>query len=125
MFRNPFSFNGRIRRVEYGLSNIIYMVIAIIGLLITDAVSMLSGAWGAISMIIYVPLIWFMLAQGAKRCHDRDNNGWYQFIPFYGFWMLFAPGDKRENRYGKDPKRLYDFDREEVLDDELLRYSDD
>ncbi|WP_449437398.1 DUF805 domain-containing protein [Pedobacter steynii] len=51
-------------------------------------------------------LVWFMLAQGAKRCHDRNNNGWWQFIPFYGFWMLFVPGDVGDNKYGPNPKGL-------------------
>lgn len=52
----------------------------------------------------YIPLIWFFLAQGAKRCHDRGNSGWYQLIPFYGFWMLFADGDAGVNNYGVNPK---------------------
>jgi nitrogenase molybdenum-iron protein alpha chain len=45
-------------------------------------------------LIMLVPYCWFIWAQGAKRCHDRGNSGWYQIIPFYGFWMLFAEGTK-------------------------------
>lgn len=35
MFKNPFSFNGRICRVEYGLSYVIYMIaiLIIVGIL--------------------------------------------------------------------------------------------
>ena len=55
-------------------------------------------------LIVMVLGFWFMTAQGAKRCHDRNNSGWYQFIPLYGLWMLFADGDVGENDYGPDPK---------------------
>ena len=47
--------------------------------------------------------IW-LLTQGAKRCHDLGNSGWYQLIPFYGLWMLFAKGDDDINEYGANPK---------------------
>jgi uncharacterized membrane protein YhaH (DUF805 family) len=47
-----------------------------------------------------------MLAQGAKRCHDRGNSGIWQIIPFYGLWMLFADGDLGRNEYGANPKGL-------------------
>ena len=102
MLRNPFSFTGRIRRTEYGVSMIIYMIAAL-------AISFLAQIGGTafyFLLIAYIPLIWFVLAQSAKRCHDRDNSGWYQLIPFYGFWMLFAEGNSGENQYGPDPKGL-------------------
>ena len=55
-------------------------------------------------LIMLVPYCWFIWAQGAKRCHDRGNSGWYQIIPFYGFWMLFAEGETTANEYGNSPK---------------------
>jgi uncharacterized membrane protein YhaH (DUF805 family) len=100
MFKNPFSFDGRIRRTEYGLSLIIYLLGAfVVGLIIG-----FTGMPSAIMYLLLIPLYWFMLAQGAKRCHDLGNNGWWQIIPFYGFWLLFADGDKLENNYGVNPK---------------------
>jgi hypothetical protein len=92
MFSAPFSFEGRIRRTEYGISFIIYIF-----------------AYGIIAAIVesdnffyiaFIPLIWFLWAQGAKRCHDRGNPGWFQIIPFYVFFMLFAEGDVNKNKYG-------------------------
>lgn len=102
MFKNPFSFEGRIRRTEYGLSVIImYAVAFIIGLIIVGA-DMDEG----MMYVFLIPVYWFMLAQGAKRCHDRGNSGWYQIIPFYGLWMLFAESDNGINEYGPNPKGI-------------------
>ena len=92
MFSSPFSFDGRIRRTEYGLSFIIYIIAysILIELVQTSSIFGLG----------YIPLFWFLLAQGAKRCHDRGNSGWYQIIPFYVLWMFFAEGDEVQNEYG-------------------------
>lgn len=97
MFRAPFSFDGRIRRLEYGISTIIYYIVYIIVFGIS--------AEAPIMGLAVIPIIWFILAQGAKRCHDRGNSGWYQIIPFYVFWMIFAEGDKEVNEYGNPPKK--------------------
>lgn len=103
MFANPFSFNGRIRRLEYGISYIIYLflhgVIKSLMFLANDSIVV------AIIVLVLSALAgWFILVQGAKRCHDRGNSGWYQIIPFYVFWMLLADGDDYDNGYGPDPK---------------------
>lgn len=60
-----------------------------------------------IILIMYVPLLWFLLAQGAKRCHDRGNSGWYQTISFYIFWLVFAKGEEGENQYDSNPKTAH------------------
>lgn len=99
MFSKPFSFEGRIRRTEYGISLIIYFVIAMIVNVILE-----SGEEAAILGLVYIPMLWFLWAQGAKRCHDLGNNGWWQIIPFYGLWMLFQNGQPRLNKYGMNPK---------------------
>lgn len=103
MFKNVFSYEGRIRRTEYGISLIIHFVVGFF----------LGGALGAtmknegvllahfFNFIIYII---FMAPQAAKRCHDLGNSGWFQLIPFYGFWLLFAEGDRGHNQYGEDPK---------------------
>lgn len=100
MFQRPFSFNGRIRRMEYGLSCIIAYVYAFF-------IDFVVGGLGGNEATIYfflIPQYWFIWAQGAKRCHDRGNSGWYQLIPFYSLWMLFGDGDAYENDYGTNPK---------------------
>ena len=96
MFSSVFSYNGRIRRTEYGLSFIIYIFAYAIIVGLVKASSLFALA--------YIPLLWFIWAQGAKRCHDRGNSGWYQIIPFYVFWMIFAEGEKNTNDYGNPAK---------------------
>lgn len=99
MFASPFYFEGRIRRTEYGISLIICMIFLVFlnPLLKTGNYPFLRLA--------YVPVYLFLWAQGAKRCHDLGNNGWWQLVPFYGLWMIFQNGEEGANRYGKNPKQ--------------------
>lgn len=103
MFKRPFSFKGRIRRLEYGISFIIYYLWYFIMEAMMQGDDPSAGAC-IFTLITFVPMIWFIWAQGAKRCHDRGNSGWYQIIPFYFFWMLFAGGEGGINYYGDNPK---------------------
>lgn len=98
MFRNPFSFYGRIRRTEYGITFIIYWVCYVI-------IRLLMREGYQVALLGLVPMLWFLWAQASKRCHDIGNSGWYQLIPFYFFWLLFQRGDRGENDYGDDPKQ--------------------
>ena len=104
MFRNPFSFKGRIRRLEYGLTYIIYYIWIVISTGIATSISPYEPT-GPYFLFLF-PGLWFWLAQGAKRCHDRGNSGWYQIIPFYGLWMLFGDGEIGDNTYGSNPKGI-------------------
>lgn len=106
MFKAPFSFEGRIRRTEYGLSYLIYLVFSVPFNLYFNINNNEepSGVLLIIFLLLLIPLVWFMLAQGAKRCHDRGNSGWFQIIPFYSLWMLFADSDHGPNEYGPNPK---------------------
>jgi len=105
MFKAPFSFTGRIRRTEYGISYLVYFVLLGIIAGITEA-----SPGASFLAIAYIPMLWFLFAQGAKRCHDRGHTGWFQIIPFYVFWMLFADGKYGPNEYGPNPKGLGNHD---------------
>jgi Cu/Ag efflux pump CusA len=77
-FKKPFSFYGRIRRIEYVLSFLITLTInLIISLLTQNTPKIISGP---INILIGIGLIWFLLAQGSKRCHDMNRSGWWQLL---------------------------------------------
>ena len=102
MFKNPFSSTGRIRRLEFVLSILIFYFYFVIVSGIAYEINPYNPT--GIYFFLMIPAFWFNLTQSAKRCHDRGNSGWYQFIPFYSLWMLFGDGDKYTNDYGPSPK---------------------
>lgn len=104
MFKKSFSFQGRIRRTEYGLSLIIFYLglwTMVMGL---SQVLPQGEILGGGVILCLIPCYWFLIAQGAKRCHDLGQSGWFQLIPFYGLWMLLSDSDFGENKYGLNPK---------------------
>ncbi len=111
MFKNPFSFEGRIRRTEFGISFIIFVIARVIVDVIAAAIidrpnaSDQSGVV-VLGLIFSIPFLWFLWAQGAKRCHDVGNSGWWQLIPFYVFWLIFEDGQSGPNQYGENPKGI-------------------
>jgi uncharacterized membrane protein YhaH (DUF805 family) len=114
MFKSPFSFEGRIRRSEFGITFIIYVVTLVIvqGMTVGMASNSYRSSHSSDSgssilyLIFMVPLLWFLWAQGAKRCHDLGYSGWRQIIPFYFLWLIFADGQPGLNEYGYNPKGI-------------------
>lgn len=96
IFRNLFSFDGRIRRLEYGLSFILWYFYFIMCALI------LKGS--ELYYILLIPGFWFLCSQGAKRCHDLNYSGWWQIIPLYELWLIFQESKHGYNIYGPNPK---------------------
>lgn len=103
MFKNPFSIKGRIRRLEFGLSYIVYWLALFLLSNLTEFLFQFSEYGGLFGFLLIVP-VWFFIAQAVKRCHDRGNSGWYVIIPFYVLILIFAEGEIGENKYGPNPK---------------------
>lgn len=99
MFKSPFNFAGRIGRSEYGISFAIYFVFYFSFMLMDE-----NSAYAIPALLVLIPMLWFIYAQGAKRCHDIGKSGWWQLIPFYFFVLISRPGDFRENEYGESPR---------------------
>ena len=104
MFKNIFLFEGRIRRTEFCISYISYIVLYLIVLYIGRGPNGIK-----LVFLLFIPLIWFLWAQAAKRCHDLHKSGWWQLIPFYFLWLMFQDGDPGSNGYGEDPKIRKEF----------------
>ena len=103
MFSHFFSFSGRIRRMEFGLSYIIYSILAIVLSVCAEETPLLG--------LLYIHLLWFTWAQMCKRFHDKGESGLRiitLLIPLYNIYVMimlfFEDGEPYENDYGKDPK---------------------
>lgn len=105
MFKNPFSFKGRIGRGEFAISFLVYFVWNVVGSALMEEPNPSVGACLFV-LIPLIPMVWFFWAQGVKRCHDLGHSGWFLLIPFYVFVMLFGKGDINDNEYGNSLMEL-------------------
>src|ERR1700727_1668064 len=62
----------------------------------------------------------FSVSLSIRRLHDLNKTGWFilvMYIPligaFYAFYVLFAPGTERANKYGSQPLARIDI-REDI-----------
>jgi uncharacterized membrane protein YhaH (DUF805 family) len=98
MFKNPFSFKGRIGRKEFILGQLVGLFMIIIPVIIyslfSDAMNFeINSIPILVKIIILIPFYWFTLSQNTKRCHDLGKSGWWQIVPFYFIWMIFKKGN--------------------------------
>jgi uncharacterized membrane protein YhaH (DUF805 family) len=71
----------------------------------------IEGIFLLMYSIIFFAILWIYLAQSTKRCHDINCSGWYQLIPFFTIYLLFAKGDIKRNIYDPNPK----YGKEEII----------
>lgn len=116
-----FSFDGRIRRRTFWLTNLavaggIYALVfafALLAYLAFDEqqASMVGGLVMGVVFVVYVPLLWVSLALQVKRWHDRGKGGawvFINFVPLIGpLWALaelgFLRGTEGPNQFGPEP----------------------
>mgnify|MGYP002615024894 FL=1 len=98
----PFSFKGRIGRVQLILSYVVGFVAWFASFLLFD-IEHSDGNGGVILLFLActVAFFWFLYAQCAKRCHDLGKSGAWMFVPFWNILLFFAAGEKKENQYGQ------------------------
>lgn len=120
MFKAPFSFDGRIRRIEYLLSSLLGGIVTAIAFWLGVGTALFGAASGSgsgfgfgmfIGFIALIAGLWFMIAQDVKRLHDVDKSGWLLLLVLVpivnialGLYLLLADGTVGPNRYGADPK---------------------
>ncbi|MDP3736850.1 MAG: DUF805 domain-containing protein [Hyphomonadaceae bacterium] len=120
-----FSFQGRIRRLQWWLGTFIaagIIIAIVVGLVLVIRATYgdvdttppeLQFVLGSIFIVFYGVLFWVQLALGVKRLHDRDSSGWWmllQIVPFGGLVLLvmlgFLDGTQGPNKYGPSPKGI-------------------
>lgn len=98
----PFSFKGRIGRLQLILSYVVGFVAWFASFLLFD-IEHSDGNGGVILLFLActVAFFWFLYAQCAKRCHDLGKSGAWMFVPFWNVLLFFAEGEKQDNQYGQ------------------------
>lgn len=95
----PFSFKGRIGRVQLILSYVVGFVawFASFFLYYLEYNSNIFLLFLACTVVFF----WFLYAQCAKRCHDLGKSGAWMFVPFWNVLLFFAEGEEQDNQYGQ------------------------
>ena len=98
----PFSFKGRIGRLQLILSYVVGFIVWFASFVLFD-IERSDGNEGVILLFLActVAFFWFIYAQCAKRCHDLGKSGAWMFVPFWNILLFFAEGEKKENQYGQ------------------------
>jgi uncharacterized membrane protein YhaH (DUF805 family) len=112
-------FSGRARRKEYWMFTLFNMIIAMILLLIDNALGLSFNYLGNELGMGYLYWLYFLLtflpglAVMVRRLHDVGKSGWMFFIalvPIIGaIWLLVLfvkDSVSGENKYGPNPKGL-------------------
>ena len=107
MFSSPFSFKGKISRKEFQLSIAFVVLVRILAnmfffYLSLNRTKLSENIIFLFFGLIFAILIWFILAQGAKRCHDLGKSGWNQFNPFFILLLVLEKGKKIENHQNEN-----------------------
>ncbi len=106
---NYFSANGRIGRLRYlaYLVGIGFLINLVVGVISAVFIGINPALGFVVSLIGWIPLLWFSIICGIKRAHDFNASGWMSIvslIPFIGT-LIFAlvPGSQDGNNYGPPP----------------------
>lgn len=102
-----FSFKGRIRRTRYWLTGICTQLLFLPANLSDDD---MSEGVAIFTLLIFLPAIWVLFANIAKRCHDLGKSGFLGLLLLIpvanlaiGIYLAFFKGDLNDNEYGPSP----------------------
>lgn len=97
----PFSFKGRIGRVQLILSYVMGFVAWFAIYALSESALEYNSNIFLLFLACTAVFFWFLYAQCAKRCHDLGKSGAWMFVPFWNILLFFAEGEKGENQYGQ------------------------
>ncbi len=113
VMNNYANFNGRARREEFWMFQLINILIYVALTVVSFALMSVTEsamAFGLIYLYAFAILI-PSLAVLVRRLHDIGKSGMFFFVSFIpiigGIWLLVmevTEGDKGGNMYGPDPK---------------------
>ena len=121
--KNYANFSGRARRQEYWIfvlfQTIIFILMGVLSSYLEDDFEISWGfaVLGFYALATLVP--W--LSMNVRRLHDTGKSGGYlfiNFIPLIGrIWyivLMATNGDNGPNKYGADPKKIFEDEIDEI-----------
>ena len=107
-----FAFKSRIGRMQYFAYSIVYSFIAMFLALSIGAIVDGSASGPTSSILIMIAIIPVYVVAMKRRLNDLGRTGWLSLIGFipligglFGLYLLFAPGELSENKYGLPPAK--------------------
>lgn len=108
---NPFTFSGRIGRLQYFGFGVIWGIILFFAFLVLGTGADANGNMGSggllLSFLLMIVYAIATLSYGVRRLHDFDKSGWWYLLAFVplanvvmGLILLLAPGTPGANQYG-------------------------
>jgi len=127
VLQNYAGFNGRARRMEFWMYNLIF-AIGFFALSLLSQISTIGMIFRIISTLAVFALIVPSIAVGVRRLHDTGKTGWWMLlaiIPFVGWIILVIffviDGQSQYNIYGNDPKGRHEIaDPQQIIDSDSV-----
>ena len=88
-------FSGRAPRPEYWwfvLAMIVLFIVARIIESILGLNGMILGAYGPLTLLVWLGTLLPSLAAAVRRLHDTDRSGWWILLPMVPYGLAFALG---------------------------------
>jgi len=108
-FKNYVNFNARASRSEYNYWALFAILLTIFAYLL-DPPDFYSGKGSMLSNILSLALALPGIALIIRRLHDTNKSGWnilwyFTIIGIFPvfYWLVFKPGDNKDNSYGPNP----------------------
>jgi uncharacterized membrane protein YhaH (DUF805 family) len=103
-------FSGRARRKEFWMFHLVHTLVTFGNAALVYMVAYMVDSPKARTFMLWAygmycaTTVLQAIAVGVRRMHDTNSEGWWLFLPIFGWFLAAAPGDEGPNKYGEDPK---------------------